>query len=150
LRTELTFRHVWSKQTRCGRHGGRERSFNPRLSRVRVAASPPRSDSAARILSVIGLPPVLAFPTAYLAGVQAGSSPETARSVVGLLLTGCILPTLLTVALVRFGRVSTLDLREHGDRLLPSLATAGGCAFAWSAMSLSGAPQSVSELALGI
>jgi hypothetical protein len=96
------------------------------------------------------LPPILAVPTAYLAGLHAGAADGTAVSVIGLLVLGCVFPTLLTVVLVRMGRLSALDLNERADRLVPSMATAFGCAFAWSGLTLSGAPHSISQLALGI
>ena len=117
---------------------------------MRAAVSARPSDSAARVLSFIGLPPVLALPTAVLAGVRSGPTLTTALSVGGFLLTGCLLPTLLIVWLMRTGRVSALDLRERSERLLPSAVTALGCACAAWVLARSGASRSVADLALAI
>lgn len=117
---------------------------------MRVSLSRPRSESAARVFSFVGLPPILALPTALLAGVRAGGTLGAALSVGGFLITSCLLPTLLTVALVRAGRASTFDLRERRDRLLPSLATAGGCACAWGLLVYAAAPPTITRLALAV
>jgi hypothetical protein len=71
-------------------------------------------------------------------------------SVAGFLITGCLLPTSLIIALVRSGRVSAVDLRERSERLLPSAVTATGCAIAALAMTVLGAPRSISDLALAV
>jgi membrane-associated phospholipid phosphatase len=70
--------------------------------------------------------------------------------VVGFLIAGCVLPTLLVVCLVRRGRASTLDLRERSERVLPSAATAGACALAAFVLAQASAPHGVSDLALAI
>jgi membrane-associated phospholipid phosphatase len=118
--------------------------------RVRAAASTRHSESAARVLSLIGLPPVLALPMSLLAAVRAGASISTTTSVIAFLFAGCVLPTALTIGLVRTGRVSALDLRERGERILPSTVTAAACACAAGVLVAQGAPHSVSHLAVGI
>jgi hypothetical protein len=117
---------------------------------VRAAVSPRPSDSLARLLSLVGLPPVLALPTALLAALHAGNSLGTAVSVAAFLLTGCLIPTLLTIALVRSGRATAFDLRERSERLLPSAVAAGGCASAALVLYRAGAPLSLSNLALAV
>ncbi|MBV9134060.1 MAG: hypothetical protein JO318_15265, partial [Chloroflexi bacterium] len=91
-----------------------------------ASASATRFEVAARVLSLIGLPPVLALPTALLAGARAGGTFAGDVSVVCFLCTGCLVPTALTVWLLRRGRVSALDLRERSDTLLPSGVTVVG------------------------
>lgn len=117
---------------------------------MRVWASAPQPDFAARVLSLVGLPPVLALPTACLAGLGAGASPNAALGIAGLLVSGCVLPTVLTVALARRGHLSNIDLRERTDRLIPSCATAVGCLIAWTALPYVGTPTAITHLALGI
>jgi len=114
---------------------------------VRQFSSLVGSQSAARIFSIVGLPPVLAFPTAFLA---ANGQPGGAVAVSVLVICGCIIPTAITVALFRTGRTFTLDLRERGERALPSAATAIGCAATWGWLQMSGAPSSISALTLGV
>jgi hypothetical protein len=87
---------------------------------------------------------------ALLAGARAGGSFGTLLSISGFLIAGCVLPTLLTIALVRAGRASALDLKDRAERILPSSVTAGGCAVAAWALIASDAPHSVSNLALAI
>src|SRR5262249_6942491 len=115
--------------------------------RMRVAASVSRSELVARFLSVIGLPPVLAFPTALLVGMRTGG--DAALSITALLLSGCLVPTGITIALFRAGRTSSLDLKDRRDRAIPSVVTACGCVSAWYWMWMSDAPHSVAQLALG-
>jgi hypothetical protein len=87
---------------------------------------------------------------AVLAGLRAGASPGTLVGIGGLLVTGCVVPTALTVALVRSGRASAVDLRERSERIVPSLVTAGGCAFAaWWLNAVDG-PHEISSLAMAI
>ena len=117
---------------------------------MRVAVSQRPSDSIARVLSFVGLPPVLALPTAVLATVRAGGSLSATVSVVGFLIAGCVLPTLLIVFLVRRGRASTLDLRERSERVLPAAATACACAAAALVLAKASAPRGVSDLALAV
>ena len=109
-----------------------------------------RLQSAARVFSIVGLPPVLALPTALLAGMRSGVSPGTVLSIGGFLITGCVLPTLLTIFLVRRGRASTFDLRERSERLLPASVTAFGSATAACALAELGGPRGVTHLAAGI
>jgi hypothetical protein len=90
------------------------------------------------------------LPTAFLAAVHAGGSLGTDLSVGAFLLTGCVVPTVLTLLLVRGGRATAIDLRERSERLLPASVTAGCCAgMAW-VLSKVGAPLSISNLALAI
>jgi hypothetical protein len=117
---------------------------------MRAAISAANPEFAARVLSLVGLPPVLALPTALLAGVRAGGTIATLLSVLGFLISGCLLPTALTLYLVRCGRATALDLRERGERILPSTVTAVGCALASWCLSHTGAPRSISDLALAI
>lgn len=117
---------------------------------MRVWASAPQPDFAARVLSLVGLPPVLALPTACLAGLRAGASPNVVLGIAGLLVSGCVLPTLLTVVLARNGQISAIDLRERTDRLIPSFATAIGCLIAWTVLPRFGAPPAITNLALGV
>ena len=117
---------------------------------MRVAVSSTPSDSLARVFSTIGLPPVLALPTAFLAGLRAIGYPDVATSVATVLLAGCILPTALTVVLFRTGRARTLDLRDRADRALPSAATALGCILAWAWLWHAAAPRPIVDLALGV
>lgn len=90
------------------------------------------------------------MPTAFFASLRGGGSAESALSVAGFLISGCVLPTLLTVALIRSGKLRTIDLQHRDDRLIPSLVSALGCTLACSALYRAGAPQSISESALGI
>jgi hypothetical protein len=93
---------------------------------------------------------VLALPTALLAAQHAGGSPATGLSVAAFLLTGCVIPTTLTLALVRVGRATAFDLRERSERLLPAAVTAGCCAsMAWL-LARMGAPQSICNLAVAV
>lgn len=92
----------------------------------------------------------MALPTAFLAAVHAGGTVSTGLSVAAFLLTGCVIPTLLTIVLVRSGRASAFDLRERGDRLLPSGVTAACCAGTAWALSRLGAPLSICNLTLAI
>ena len=93
---------------------------------------------------------MLAVPTALLAAIHAGGTPGTGLSVAAFLLTGCVIPTALTLALVRTGRASAVDLRVRSERLLPAAVTAGCCAaMAWL-LSRFGAPPSIRGLALAI
>lgn len=119
---------------------------------MRVAISGPTShpETIARVLSLIGLPPVLALPTAMLAGMRAGATLGTALSVTGFLISGCVLPTVLTLYLIRCGRVSAFDLRDRAERILPSAVTAAGCISASLGLALAGAPRPISDLALAI
>lgn len=87
---------------------------------------------------------------AFLATVRGGGDASSALSVAGFLLSGCLLPTLLTMALVRSGRLRTLDLRDRDERLVPSLACAAGCSLACTVLYRAGASPSVTEVALGI
>jgi hypothetical protein len=90
------------------------------------------------------------LPTALLAALHAGGSIGTSLSVIAFLLTGCVVPTVLTIFLVRSGRATAFDLRERSERLLPSAVTAGSCAgMAWI-LSRMGAPLSICNLALAI
>ena len=114
------------------------------------AAISNRSHSAARIFSIVGLPPVLALPTALLAAMRSGATPSTFLSVGGFLITGCVLPTVLTLVLVRRGHASAIDLRERGERLLPATVTAVGCAGAAWVLWRAGAPPGVCQLALAV
>src|SRR5262249_32819155 len=140
---------IWLSSQWSGR-GGFEDSATTLWPGVRVAVSPRPSDSLARFLSLVGLPPVLALPTALLAALHAGGSIGTGLSVVAFLVTGCVIPTVLTVLLVRSGRATAFDLRERSERLLPSAVTAGCCAgMAWI-LSKMGAPVSICNLALAI
>ena len=93
---------------------------------------------------------MLALPLAVLAAVHAGGSVATGLSVMAFLLTSCVIPTALTVALVRSGRASGFDLRERTDRLLPAAVTAGCCALTAWLLSRSGAPLSICNLALAL
>jgi len=93
---------------------------------------------------------VLALPTAFLAALHAGGSLGTGLSIAAFLLTGCIIPTTLTIVLVRSGRATTFDLRERSQRLLPSAVTAGCCAGTAFVLSKLGAPLSICNLALAI
>jgi membrane-associated phospholipid phosphatase len=85
-----------------------------------------------------------------LAGARSGPTLTTALSIGGFLLTGCVLPTLLIICLVRCGRVSALDLRERSERLLPSAVTALGCAAAAWVLARAGASRGIADLALAI
>jgi hypothetical protein len=109
-----------------------------------------RFDAAARVLSIVGLPPVLAVPTALLAGLSAGGFPSTVPSLAELLLAACLVPTVFTIVLFRSGRTSSLDLRERAERLAPSVVTASCCCVAWLVMQLSGAPRSLTLLAIAL
>src|SRR5262245_53184365 len=117
---------------------------------MRAAVSQRPSDSIASVLSFVGLPPVLALPTAVLATLHVGPTLGATLSVVGFVVVGCVLPTLLVVGLVRRGRASTLDLRERSERVLPSAATAVGCVSAAWVLTQAGAPRGVTDLALAI
>jgi hypothetical protein len=117
---------------------------------MRVAVSQRPSDSIASVLSFVGLPPVLALPAAVLATVRSGGSLSATVSVIGFLIAGCLLPTLLIVFLIRRGRASTLDLRERGERVLPAAATACTCAAAALVLTQASAPRGVSNLALAV
>jgi membrane-associated phospholipid phosphatase len=110
---------------------------------VRVVASTRGSNSTARVLSIIGLPPVLAVPTALLA---VSGQPAAAAAVAMLVIFGCILPIVLTVALFRAGRTFTFDLRDRSERALPSAATAVGCVATWGWLRLSDAPSPISAV----
>jgi hypothetical protein len=90
------------------------------------------------------------LPTALLAALHAGGSVGTGLSVIAFLVTGCVIPTVLTVLLVRSGRATAFDLRERSERLLPSAVTAGCCAAMALILSRLGAPLSICNLALAI
>lgn len=85
-----------------------------------------------------------------LAALHAGGSLGTDLSVGAFLLTGCVIPTALTLALLRTGRATAFDLRERTERVLPSAVTAGGCASAALVLSRIGAPLSISNLAFAV
>jgi hypothetical protein len=93
---------------------------------------------------------VLALPTALLAGSSAGGSLVTALSIVGFLISGCLVPTWLTILLVRSGRASALDLRERNERFVPSVVTAVGCGLAAWVLATVDAPRSITDISLAI
>jgi len=107
-------------------------------------------DLAAYLFSILGAPPLLAIPIAFLVGLRAGGYPRMATTVAELVVWVSVLPSLATFALYRAGRTSTLELRERTDRLVPSSVAAGCCAAAVMQMELSHAPPAVSRLTLGI
>ena len=109
-----------------------------------------RVDVIAHVLSVLGSPPLLALPIAFLAGLRAGGYPGMTTSVVALVLWVSVVPTLVTVALFRAGRTSTLELRDRRDRLIPSAVTAGCCLAALVQLQLAGVPPAVSRLTIGV
>ena len=117
---------------------------------MRATVSPRTFDSAAHVLSFIGSPPVLALPIALLIGIRASGSPSALQSVAELLLAASVLPTVCTFALFRAGRTSTLDLREHSDRAVPSAITALSCVVGWAFLRFSAAPTDVTNLAIAV
>lgn len=87
---------------------------------------------------------------AFLTGLRGGGYPTSTPSVAELFISACLLPTLFTFALLRSGRVSTLDLAERTDRILPSAFTAVCCLVGWAVLHVTAAPSSVSDLAIGV
>jgi membrane-associated phospholipid phosphatase len=109
-----------------------------------------RFDVVAHLLSILGAPPVLALPIAFLAGLRAGGYPRMTTSVVELVVWVSVLPTLVTFALFRAGRTSTLELRDRGDRVVPCAVTAACCVAALVQLQLSDVPVIVSRLTIGV